>query len=406
MSAINTSGILNISLIEKTLKPNMEEGGNETEFEGYASHKVWGKYGDIYVSEFNEERVATLPVGVYLLVVTPKGFALKNEFKNFTFNYKIYGTETKLIERVKKTYDLSRGNLGMLFNGERGTGKTVTAKQICNKLKLPVIIINSKIENCELFVNSINQDIIVFIDEYEKIFKEESEMLTIMDGAINSIYRRVFILTTNNLYINENMIQRPGRIRYLKTFGNMASNVVEDVVDDLLKHKQFKDDILHFISGLELITIDIVKSIILEVNMHREGPDKFKNVFNVKKLSDKHNIYILADNGKEHILFEGITTNFKNYDPSNMLDVRYNLNFNSIGSFTIVNSIDDNTIEVEFSISDIYGKFHSILKQKLNSIRKKIPTKNGKISLTMRIEKAFNYNKNYKGSYADYNDIL
>lgn len=60
-----------------------------------------------------------------------------------------------------------------------------------------------------------------------------------MDGVFNSPYRRVFLLTTNNLYVNENLIGRPSRIRYKKTFGNLQPEVVQEYLDDNLKNKKY-----------------------------------------------------------------------------------------------------------------------------------------------------------------------
>lgn len=145
-------------------------------------------------------------------------------------------------------------------------------------------------------INSIKQDVIIFIDEYEKIFKERHELLTIMDGVLTTEHRKFFILTTNETYINDNLIQRPGRIRYFQTFGNLKPSVVEEIVDDFLIHTRFKNDIIKFISSLELITIDIIKSIIEEVNIHEESPEDFKDIFNCKKISGRYNVYQLKPN--------------------------------------------------------------------------------------------------------------
>lgn len=46
------------------------------------------------------------------------------------------------------------------------------------------------------------------------------------------------LLTTNNLYVNENLIGRPSRIRYKKTFGNLQPEVVQEYLDDNLKEQE------------------------------------------------------------------------------------------------------------------------------------------------------------------------
>lgn len=276
-----------------------EERGIKTEVEFTGHDRIWTQQGNEFRLRDNTKRLKQLELGVYTLGADIFGFYLEKEFDKFEFDHKIYGLETELVERIKRTYSSTKGNLGVLLNGVKGTGKTVTAKIICNMLGLPVVLVPSPLKNCQFFLNGIPQDIIIFIDEYEKVFKEkndnDADMLTIMDGALNSGHRRAFVLTTNKLYVNENLIQRPGRIRYLKTFSDLAPSVIEEIVDDRLKHKKYKNEVVQFVSNLEIITVDIVNAIIDEVNIHNEAPNTFKEIFNVKKLSGKYNVYFLDE---------------------------------------------------------------------------------------------------------------
>lgn len=212
----------------------------------------------------------------------------------FTFPYKIYGVESKFIARVKKTYENTKGNLGILMNGVKGTGKTVTSELICNELNLPVIVVNEAYDSLPTFINQIHQDVLFFFDEYEKIYdKKDYSILTVMDGVLNTDFRKTFILTTNELYINDNLLQRPGRIRYFKTFGELELETIIEIVDDKLIHLDLRDKTINFISKLDKITVDIVKSITDEVNIHHEDPELFKDVFNVREISDRKEVYEL-----------------------------------------------------------------------------------------------------------------
>jgi len=265
------------------------------------SNKVWIESDDLFSLQSIKKEHKKLPVAVFLLCQDPFGnkFLQKLE-EQFQFNYKMYGLETSLINRVLKTFKNTNGNLGILLNGVKGTGKTVTSKIICNELGLPVILLDSNLENGHLYLNDIPQDITIFIDEYEKIFNEDADMLTIMDGAFNSTHRRMFVLTTNKLYVNENLIQRPGRIRYLKTFKDLDINIITEIVNDVVIHKHLIADTIRFVSSLELITVDIVKAVCQEVNIHEESPEVFESVFNVKKLAGRYDIFILGEDGKNY----------------------------------------------------------------------------------------------------------
>lgn len=261
--------------------------------------KVWNAEGKrLYLSHPSQE-FDELEKAIYTVGIDDFGrfFLVKNS-DGFTFNYKLYGLESDLIARIIKTYEATNGNLGVLLNGLKGTGKTVSSKVIATKLNQPIILVDAHIKGIHTFLNSISQNITIFIDEYEKIFGDSSAMLTIMDGALNSEFRRVFLLTTNELYVEKNLIQRPGRIRYLKKFEDLKPAVVEEIVDDVLIHTQFKKECINFISNLETITVDIVKAIINEVNIHEEGPSAFESIFNVKKLKGKYNISVREEDGQ------------------------------------------------------------------------------------------------------------
>lgn len=150
------------------------------------------------------------------------GYYLNRLGDSFVFNYKLYGINNKFIDHFIKTYNNTTGNLGVLFNGIKGTGKTVTAEELCNRIGLPVIIVKSckEVDDMLKFLaTQINFDCIFFFDEYEKEFRESSSVLSFMDGV--SQYRKIFLLTTNELEINNNLLGRPSRIRYVRSFGNL-----------------------------------------------------------------------------------------------------------------------------------------------------------------------------------------
>lgn len=255
----------------------------------------WVQSNNNFFLDEVSQQTDKLPVGVYKVNLNPKTLQLycSQMQDKFSFPYKVYGVEEKFINRVEKSFQNTTGNLGILMNGVKGTGKTVTSQMICNKLNLPVLIIHEPFDALSSFLNEIQQDIIVFFDEYEKMYKNsDSSVLTIMDGVLNNEYRKVFLLTTNSLYLNDNMLQRPGRLRYVKTFADLTVDIITEVVDDKLVHKQFREATINFIARLDTITIDIVQAVVSEVNIHEESPEAFKDIFNIQAISSKVNLYI------------------------------------------------------------------------------------------------------------------
>lgn len=230
----------------------------------------------------------TLSKRIYVLKIDSRTDELYlEEFEDeFHFNFKIYGMESKLIDHIMKTFNNTNSNLGILFNGVKGTGKTITAKILANKMNLPVIIINEPYSGIPEFVAKIESDVILFFDEYEKTFdknsSEDKDILSIMDGIFNNQYRRIFFLTTNKEYINDNMLGRPSRIRYRKIFGNLQPEVIKEYLEDNLQKKEYTKDIMEFIDSLAISTIDILKAVVEELNIHDIPISEWKSFFNVE----------------------------------------------------------------------------------------------------------------------------
>lgn len=226
--------------------------------------------------------------GIYEVKVSMTGFYLSKIAESFTFDYKLYGLNQKFIDYVLKTYENTTGNLGVLLDGIKGTGKTVVAKELCNRLQLSVILVqsmgvdtNSKL--IKYLSTSIDFDCIFFFDEYEKEFKNSSDVLSFMDGTYNSSYRKVFLLTTNELKVDPNLLGRPSRIRYKKSFSNLSEEVTREILNDILEDKTAIEKVIELTHSMNIITIDLIKAIATEINIHGvEALPNIKETFNIE----------------------------------------------------------------------------------------------------------------------------
>ena len=218
-------------------------------------------------------------------------------------------------------------------------------KQICNNLDIPIIIVHQAFMDTPTFINSIQQNVVILIDEYEKVYTEKDySILTVMDGVLDNGFRKVFMLTTNDLYINSNLLQRPGRVRYLKKFSDLSLEHITEIVDDMLINKDFQTVTIEAIAQLETITVDIVKAVISEVNIHNTPPDDFIDFFNVKKMDNKWDVFQLEHGKEPKLAYSGVSIDPLRFEKQRIgRDVHFDSDY--IGEIEKV--ISDNSIVIK-----------------------------------------------------------
>ncbi len=217
----------------------------------------------------------------------------------FTFDFKIYdlGCEDifSLVEDRwnSPSFKESGRNLGVVFNGLKGTGKTIAAKILSNRLRMPVVIVSNSRPGLVDFIQSLEFECVVFVDEAEKTFCEDDDILLRMIESVYIMKRKVFILTTNTLDVNENLIGRPGRIRYVKQFGNLTEKAINEFLDDNLKNQTNRKAVLRVIDTLAISTIDILKCVVEEVNL--SGAFGEGSLLNIPKAYIRYDVMTLSN---------------------------------------------------------------------------------------------------------------
>lgn len=327
----------------------------------------WIQNGSNYKRvEGNVSNVDAVPKGIYNVGLSITGWYLERTADEFVFNYKVYGLQSKFMQHVLTAFKNTKGNFGILLNGTKGTGKSVVAKILANKFNLPVVVVKSFGENnAQLieFLASFNFDCVFFFDEFEKNFSDkDSSILQIMDGVYTSEYRRIFLLTTNETNINDNLISRPSRLRYIHEFGNLEPEITREYLNDTLNDKSRIEDVVDFVDTLQISTIDILKSIVEEINIF--GFDKFmenKSFFNIKTAAYTYRtkrVYLRNDEELHEYSVDKFLSDLKLYEKK-----PNRFNYPNDEEFTKVYNEYRNTIYHEPSyctLSDIQKSFKSL----------------------------------------------
>jgi len=255
----------------------------------------WARSGTHFYPITRADKTAKLPGGVYRFV-QPKmePWYMDRVSDRFEFSFKVYDASSKVINRICSFWKANGGNLGILMNGLRGAGKTMTAQLLANKYiseaNIPVLVIRDPIP-LQIVFDNVHQDMVIIFDEFEKTHDErlipgvQQALLSTIDGMSRSAHNRLIIFTTNTIEINENFRDRPSRIHYKFEFSRVANEIIEGLIrDSLPQHLQhFKSDIMLFLNTRDICTIDIVKAVIAEVRTFEESPLTFEGILNIAK---------------------------------------------------------------------------------------------------------------------------
>lgn len=239
-----------------------------------------------------------VPIGVWKLSCAQfVGFYLEETEIKLSHG-KIYGDAQNIADHVADAFEKNdpSKNLGVLFSGEKGLGKTLTTRLILEKFygKKPIIIISEYINGMTDFISKF-KGCVVLMDEFEKftggntdsedensLTKQES-LLSIFDGN-TGCSGNLFLLTVNNTYkLNENLKSRPGRMRYHYKFTSENATVVRNYCNDNLNNKEIIEDVVETLGSAGFVSMDILSSFVDELNKFPDKkPSEVLKYFNIE----------------------------------------------------------------------------------------------------------------------------
>lgn len=215
-----------------------------------------------------------------------KVFYLQN-FPNIEINEKVYGVHYSKVEKVFSAFNKFTRNLGVILSGDKGIGKSLFAKMVSSeavKRGMPLIIVNKYIPGIADFISSIDQEVVVLFDEFDKTFKSTSdfspqdEMLTLFDGVFTG--KKLYVITCNKLInLNDYLVNRPGRFHYHFRFNYPTSDEIVEYMKDKVAEEYWGEiEKVVLFSKRTLINYDCLRAISFEINMGTPFSEAIKDL--------------------------------------------------------------------------------------------------------------------------------
>jgi DNA polymerase III delta prime subunit len=244
-----------------------------------------------------------LPAGNYVVKEMPMDGPLYLEhIESFEIKGKRYGDLDKNTDRILNTFMDRTASTGVMLAGEKGSGKSLLAKNLAmegaKRLGIPCIVINAPWvgDKFNAFMQMIEQPCMVLFDEFEKVYGEEDQekALTLLDGVFPS--KKLFILTCNDKWrVNQHMRNRPGRLFYMIDYKGLDANFIMEYCADNLKPELQKhtEKLCQIASLFAQFNFDMLKATVEEMNRYNEGPEDALRMLNVKPEFDSGNKFTI-----------------------------------------------------------------------------------------------------------------
>lgn len=239
------------------------------------------------------------------------GFFLSG-YDDIVIAEKVYGVHTEKVEKVLNSFRLFERNLGVILSGAKGIGKSLFAKMLAAEAiqaGYPLIIVNQYIPGIADYLTSIQQEVVVLFDEFDKTFYSkgdrdsmsdpQSEMLTLFDGLSQG--KKLFVVTCNELNnLNNYLVNRPGRFHYHFRFEYPSAEQIREYLSDKIPESAYGeiDKVIAFARKIDL-NYDCLRAISFELSLGVKFEDAIKdlNILNLSRESYVATLFFV-DGGK------------------------------------------------------------------------------------------------------------
>lgn len=255
-----------------------------------------------------------LPVGSYDVCCSQMtGFYLRVRNDLIANEEKIYGNHEEKVRKVLTSFAAANRNFGVMLSGQKGIGKSLFARVLAeksNEAGLPVITVTVAYPGIADFISSIEQEVVVIFDEFEKVFaggddgyNPQTELLSLFDGIDGG--KKLFVITCNDIgKLSDFLVNRPGRFHYHFTIKNPTADEVKEYMIDKLDPQYYDaiDKVVNLAEAIN-ITYDYLRAIAFELNQGYSLEETLNDLNIVKTDTIRFDCFITFTDGTTYSTF-------------------------------------------------------------------------------------------------------
>lgn len=248
-----------------------------------------------------------------------QGFYLEKYVEIEVKESKIYGVHLSKVQKVLSSFEAFNRNLGVILSGDKGIGKSLFARLLsieAIKKGLPLIVVDTFVPGIASYIESIDQEVMVLFDEFDKTFGEvkaedgkaspQANLLSLFDGVSGG--KKLFVITCNNMWkLNEYLINRPGRFHYHFRFDYPSPTEIREYLEDKLpEDRRCEIDAVIMFSQKVNLNYDCLRAIAFEISRGENFKTAIADLNILNTEAQRYNIIVRLNNGRRLVR--------KNYD--------------------------------------------------------------------------------------------
>ena len=264
--------------------------------------------------EIYNDTVATydrLPAKTYIIRFAKlSGFYLDEYSDIDVAEDRIYGNHVQKAQKGLRSFGQFGRNLGVILSGNKGIGKSLFARLLSGealKNDIPVIIVDKYISGIASYIETIDQNIMVLFDEFDKTFGDvkvpdgeveaQAALLGLFDGITSG--KKLFVITCNDIRkLSDFIVNRPGRFHYHFRFEYPSAEEIKTYLYDKLD-KSRHSEIEHIIAFSRKVDLnyDCLRAIAFEINNGESFQDAISDLNIINLSQECYDITIYFKNG-------------------------------------------------------------------------------------------------------------